>query len=367
MGDPSSPAATRAPLSHHAILALAEPFARSGRPLDLVASDRAARRLVFRPVPVDAGPGRASQTLLTLDCAASSGCSLTRETTPPNSPAARLVADGPDPGTLLARIDAVDPACQFQRGPGYCIAMTHRLVASASGGSGLLLTSAEAWLHALAPLRLVLTFHLPAQPGQPADLLLTLANPPGDTTSNSATPDAATIHLPDDLLAVLGSAWRRLDRHGDGWRSSLQLRGRDLARSQCAQARLLASVQHLARTFAAPPQQFHRAQRGARWAVALRRAVPLLVSLGLIAGAVALPRLGIGKDSKLLLALLNAPPLLLILFFSLREMPRIGIPPIPRPLPATAWRPAAYAPSDHPGHHPNHHPDNTPDPCSATR
>ena len=366
MGDPSLPAATRAPLTHHAILALAEPFARSGRTLDLAASDRAARRLVFRSAPVDAGLGPAGHSQFTLDCAANMGYSLTREACqhsgPPagvaTSPVARLLADGPDPGTLLARTDAVAPACQFRHGPGYCIAMTHRLVASASGGHTLLLTSAEAWLHSLAPLRWVLTLQVPARPGQPAELLLTLAAAPGVATP-LPTPDAATIHLPDDLLAVLGSAWRRLDRHGDGWRSSLQLRGSGLARSQCAQARLLASVQHLAYTFAAPPQQFHRAQRWARWAVALRRLVPLLVSLGLIAGSVALPKLGIGKDSKLLLALLNVPPLLLILFFSLREMPRIGIPPIPRPLPATAWRPAAYGPSDQP--------ENTPDPCSATR
>ena len=329
---------------------------------------------MFRPASGDVDRHAASPTQLRLDCTASSGYSLTREACQHSglpagsatSPVASLVADGPDPGTLLARIDTVAPAGQFQHGPGYCIAMTHRLVVSANGGNGLLLTSAEAWLHGLAPLRLVLTVQVPARPGQPAELLLTLAAPP-DVTTPTPTLDAATIHLPNDLLAVLGSAWRWLDRHGDGWRSSLQLRGRGLARSQCAQARLLASVQHLARTFAAPAQQFHQAQLGARWAVALRRAVPLMVSLGLIAGAVALPKLGIGKDSNLLLALLNAPPLLLILFFSLREMPRIGIPPIPRPLPASAWRPAALEPADHPDQSADHHPENTPDPCSATR
>lgn len=105
------------------------------------------------------------------------------------------------------------------------------------------------------------------------------------------------------------------------------------------------------------------AQVGARWAVALRRAVPLLVSIGLIAGAVALPKLGVGKESKLLLALLNAPPLLLILLFSLREMPRIGIPPISRPLAASAWRPARLGQPDQLD--PTAGP--TPDRCPATR
>ena len=36
------------PLTHHDILALAEPFARRGRRVDLAASDRIARRVVFQ-------------------------------------------------------------------------------------------------------------------------------------------------------------------------------------------------------------------------------------------------------------------------------------------------------------------------------
>ena len=35
------------PLTHHEILGLVEAFSRSGRQVDLTASDRAARRLVF--------------------------------------------------------------------------------------------------------------------------------------------------------------------------------------------------------------------------------------------------------------------------------------------------------------------------------
>ena len=38
------------PLSHHEIVTLVAPFARRGRHLDLAASDRQQRRLVFQPV-----------------------------------------------------------------------------------------------------------------------------------------------------------------------------------------------------------------------------------------------------------------------------------------------------------------------------
>ena len=38
------------PLTHHQILGLVGPFTRSGRQVDLAASDRLARRLHFRPV-----------------------------------------------------------------------------------------------------------------------------------------------------------------------------------------------------------------------------------------------------------------------------------------------------------------------------
>jgi len=38
------------PLTHHQLLALVTPFSRDGRDLDMAATDRAARRLVFKPL-----------------------------------------------------------------------------------------------------------------------------------------------------------------------------------------------------------------------------------------------------------------------------------------------------------------------------
>jgi hypothetical protein len=50
------------------------------------------------------------------------------------------------------------------------------------------------------------------------------------------------------------------------------------------------------------------------------------------------PYLKLGPDSVFRMLIFNSPPLLLALFFSLRETPRIEIPPWPRQLKAAAWR-----------------------------
>jgi hypothetical protein len=72
--------------------------------------------------------------------------------------------------------------------------------------------------------------------------------------------------------------------------------------------------------------------------VTLRRTVPLLASLALVAGAAGFPALELADDSPIRLLVFSSPPLLLALFFCLREMPRIEIPPLPRPSTASAWR-----------------------------
>ena len=103
----------------------------------------------------------------------------------------------------------------------------------------------------------------------------------------------------------------------------------------------LLSPEHLAATLAAPPAQFHQQHRAARWRVAGRRSIPALLSLGLVAAAAAVPQLTLAPESVLRMLILNAPPLLLIGFFCLREVPRIEIPPLPRPLRQEAWQQTA--------------------------
>jgi hypothetical protein len=120
--------------------------------------------------------------------------------------------------------------------------------------------------------------------------------------------------------------------------SRVSLRGEEPRRSREALARLDEALAHLARTFAEPPARFHARHRPARWGVALRSTLPWVGGAAIVGGALLVRREG----GHAVLALLAnaAPPLLMILLFVRREMPRIGIPRLPRRLDARAWAPA---------------------------
>ena len=307
-----------APLTHHDIMALAAPFARLGRHVDLAASDRMARRLLFKPHALDTLATPLTETLL-LDETERGRLRLARALTDAEGQRASLHAEGDDVAELLQRVQAVPPEHQFSRGPGWAIAWSLRLR-----------LQDHTPLLAHAALRLDgLTLQVSVSSVDRIPAVIDLAAPAGDITE-----------LPPDLLAVLGRAWSRLDRTAAGWRCSLDLRGRGAARSAEAQAQLQRAAAHVARTLAETPQRFHDQRVPARWAVTLRRAVPLLVCLGLIAAALAVPALNLDQDSVLRMLIFNAPPILLGLFFVLREMPRIEVPPLPRRPTLTTWRQA---------------------------
>jgi hypothetical protein len=97
------------------------------------------------------------------------------------------------------------------------------------------------------------------------------------------------------------------------------------------------SIDHLAQTLAEPPGRFHTRFAGARWRVMLRRAFPLLVCLGLIGASAAVPWMGITRESVYQMLVFNAPPILMVWLFSMRELPRIEIPPMPRRPKPTDW------------------------------
>jgi hypothetical protein len=151
-------------------------------------------------------------------------------------------------------------------------------------------------------------------------------------------PDGGVPMLPEDLLAVLGLPWTRLSRVKAGWRASLRLRAREPERSRDAELKLEQTAAHLARTMAESPRHFHQRFRAARWRMTFRRSIPLLGTLALIGAAIAVPWLGLAQESVLRMLVLNSPPLLLLMFFSMRELPRIEIPPWPRRLTAETWR-----------------------------
>jgi len=117
------------PLTHHEILGLIEPFTRRGRHVDLAASNRVDRRLVFKPF-VHAGDTPACAgacEILTLESARPEVYRLVRTLTLPGGAAATLVTDGPSPGELLARVEAVAPRDQFQLVANVSIARSYRL------------------------------------------------------------------------------------------------------------------------------------------------------------------------------------------------------------------------------------------------
>jgi hypothetical protein len=320
---PATRAQTQAqtPLSHHEILRLVGPFTRSGRSVDLAASDRLARRLDFKPQPHgDSG----MQEQLRLEDIGRDGFALTRIVMRDDGRHATLLAEGEDIETLLRWVDAVPAAVHWRGGKDWTLALHHRLTAPGRGAEAgavplLILTHAQAWLP-----RLDLAAKVSRVKNVPAEITL-------QATAGSA------LALPEDLLSVLGLDWSRLARIGSTWRVSLRLKGEGAARSRDAETKLAHSVAHLAQTLAEPPVRFHERFAAARWRVSLRRAVPLLVCLGLIAAAIAVPWMGITRDSVLQMLIMNAPPILLVWLFTMRELPRIEIPPLPRPPNEKDW------------------------------
>lgn len=312
---------TTQPLTHHDILGLIEPFTRSGRQLDLAASDRIQRRLVFKSRAFD-NPTAAANLMtdtLTLESQPNGACVLTRIVTHASGLAATLVASGADAGGLLQAVEAVEPASLFCCGDGWTLAYSYRLGLTAAAPPTLLLSQGEVRVQDLT-----LLLKMPAVIGYPAELTL------------RAT---AAIDLPDDLLQVLGRDWARLSRGAKNWRGTLTLRGQPPERSRLAEKQLATAARHLALTLSQPPAHFHQKQTVARWQVAARRAVPLMTLLALVLAALAVPYLGLEQNSVYWMLIFNAPPLLLLWGFSLREMPSFDLPRPPRRLTAASWWP----------------------------
>lgn len=321
----------RPALTHHEIVRLVEPLARQGRRVDLAACDRAARRIAFRPRDEVAGqmepPWR--ETLM-LDCRSPGHFVLWRTLVAHDGLSATLCASGPEPGPLLARIEAVAPERQFESGPGWALARSYDTdlprkvrVPAADATPPLVLTRAE--LRA-GGLTLVLINKLPDLRGVAADLAL-----------RPTSPAAPLPDLPEDLLAVQGWDWARLVREKDGWSSKLRLRGPVLRRSRTAEAALPRAGAHLARVMGAPPAAFHDTFRWARWGVVLRRGIPSLVAVLMVVGAMLLPRWVDPADSGAWMALHYLPIGLLAVAFSLQELARFEIPPWPRRSTAARW------------------------------
>ena len=314
------------PLTHHEIIGLIEPFSRRGFHADLAASNRLERVLVFKAVVHLAEPPdwAGASDVMRLENPRPEFFRLTRTLTLPDGAAATLVAEGPRPADLLARIDALPPRQPFERVAGFMIAHSYRLELSrGTEPPAMILTSAEARIDSLT-----LTLKAETGKGYPAEIELMPAT-------------GTMLELPDDLLATLGWDWRVLRRRGIGWTGSLKVPRSEPARSRRIERMLRQTVKHLAQTLAEPPRRFHERQVSARWRVVFRRSLPLLVCAALIAGTTALSFAKIPQDSMMLMMIFNFPPLMMLILFGMRELPRFEIPPLPRPSTAPSWLPAA--------------------------
>jgi hypothetical protein len=318
------------PFSHHEILQLIAPFTRSGRHVDLEASDRQQRRLLFKPSEHadDNDVLAGMHEKLQLENLSPNWFRLIRTLSLPCGLTATLTTEGRDPGALLARIAAMQPQRQFRTVAGVTIALHYRLEPAAAPRPGAVteiravLTQGQARIEALD-----FVLNAATVKGYPAEIHL-------------ADLDGDDVELPEDLLAVIGWGWGPLRRNGKVWRSNLRVPTNEPARSREVLIKLEKAVAHLASTLAAPPQSFHDSLLRARWKVAFRRGIPLLIFGGLIVGSGALTFVEIPQGSFMNLVMMGTPPLLLFGAFGISDRPPLEIPPWPRRSKATAWRKA---------------------------
>jgi hypothetical protein len=314
---------------------LVGPFTRHGRHVDLAASDRRQRRVSFKTIDHPrSADGLALRERLKLDDLGSGSYRLTRLLTPEVGPDACLEVLGIEPAALLARIDAVPPQRQFRVREGIVIALSFRLEPDLESASApMVFSRAKAQVAGL-------DVEVDAATAGRGPATVALTPMPGDV-----------LRLPQDALAVLGGRWSRLREAGEGWVCELRLRGQEPARTHQALAAIEAAALHLARMLAEPPHRFHERWTLARWRVFCRRLVPLAVCIALIMAAAAAPKLHLSENSGLRMLILNSPPILMIIFFCLREIPVVEIPPLPRRSAAAAWRDGQTAPPSA-GRHP---------------
>jgi hypothetical protein len=319
------------PLTHHEILELVQPFTRLGRSIDLAATNRAERRLIFKPTdrPGCAPDSPVIRESLQLESFGTGTCRLTRMLTRAATRdagllTAQLTVLGSEPADLLAQVEAIAPERQFAEGPGFVIARSYSLEPAAARGGGwqLVLTTGAAEIRGL-------TLAISVSPVRrvAADISL-------------RAPDGIQLALPEDLLAVLGWDWARLIATPGGWKTKLRLRGDAGRRTRGAEAALSGVAAHLARTLSATPADYHDRFRAARWGVFFRRAIPVLTFLVLLIAVGSLAHRGVGQGSELWILFFHVPTVLIAASFCLQELPQYEIPPVPRRPSTPEWQQA---------------------------
>ncbi|NEX20826.1 hypothetical protein G3480_10965 [Thiorhodococcus mannitoliphagus] len=315
------------PLSHHEILSLMAPFTKAGRHADLAASQRAERRLAFKAIqhgPTDKLPLSLTETLQ-LEVPESGPLTLVRSVQDDSGLVSTLTAKGEDAALLLERVDAVPVRRQFGLHAGVPVARSYLIEESSDAQEGvppparLLITAAKARVHGIN-----LDFKADRFVSHAVDLRLTA--------------DAGTkLLIPEDLTAVIGWRWRPLREFISLWRGSIRVQSKEPRRTPDIEHKIGRTITHLVRTLEQPPADFHPRYQKARWRVSFQRGIPLGIGLLLVALTPAIRYIDMADDSILRMLIFHAPPLMLAAMFMTRELPRIEIPPIPRPLKNKRW------------------------------
>lgn len=322
------------PLTHHEILALAEPFTRRGRHVDLAASDRLARRLLFKPrlrTLADHGsPPNAPLTLketLQLDNPAGPHFRLTRTLTDEAGRVATLRVEGPEPGRLIEQVDAIDPGRQFPTLAGLRVASSYRLETGPRAAGRTASPSALVLIKAVTGVAGIrVTLDAQVGHGMPAEIRL-------------ETAAERSIRPPEDLLAVLGRPWGLLRPTEAGWRAHLRIPSAEPTRTPDVELKLARTLEHLVATLGMSPKHFHRVWRGARRRVLLRQTLGLLAVFGSLAAGPAILLAGAPEGSPLRLLSFGIPALLILVLLARHETLPLRLPPLPQPLPDDAWDP----------------------------
>ncbi len=333
-GSASTQDEPRTPLTHHDLLQLVAPFSKTGRQMDMEASDRARRQIAFQPVEhaaTTATPALTEQLLLAVAEEARDGHTLTRilrYALPDGELIATLEATGGDPGQLLGWVDEVPLTRQWQQIEGVWLARSYRIRSPRGLSTASLdpqFTSAHARFHDGLVLRVEHTVA-----GSPLQVKLQAAR------------DDSVLEVPEDFLAVAGRSWsplRRTQHHG--WKGTLRAPQKEPERTTQVESSVEEVVGHLAQALVAGPADYHPRYKRARWRAALQRATPLLAVLLFLIATPSLMLLPTRDNPAFLVMVFQLPTLMLIAFFSLREIPTLEIPPIPSPLQQSAWsRPA---------------------------
>jgi hypothetical protein len=381
------------PLTHHEILTLMAPFTRRGLHADMSATRREDRLLAFEPAEHAATDDLpiTLQSRLLLDASAVQRYRLVRQVTDEAGLLSTATVEGADLHALHDQLDSLPVERQFRVYDGVPVARSYviavpadaglstKAAAGAAEGVGALVQRVrslrkdgddEAHLSLPRPdeaaSKRVANSNddLDAKPGVPRPILVeALARIAGVTLALKVdrlggpvaelklTADpGCKLRIPEDLVAVLGWRWRPLREFVSYWRGSIRVAGTEPARTADVEYKLARTVKHLARTLAQPPEHFHGRYQRARWRVSFQRAIPLLIGLLILAVTPGVQFLNMDDDSILRMLIFHAPPIMLIGFFTLRELPRIEIPPVPRPLVYRSWivPTADKAPRDHP-------------------